>query len=98
MTTFSALTTVMGEDHAKAIAMALEQLEPLPVGVGVFEIEAKMLRVDFKRGAVLFRSSEKCVHRKFKSWATVHNATGWMPDHMHERMTDGAKQSCRPNR
>ncbi len=39
MTTFSALTTVMGEDHAKAIAMALEQLEPLPVGVGVFEIE-----------------------------------------------------------
>ncbi len=39
MTTFSALTTVPGEDHANAIAMALEQLDPKPVGVGVFEIE-----------------------------------------------------------
>ena len=39
MSTYSALTTVMGEAHANAIAMALEQLEPKPVGVGVFEIE-----------------------------------------------------------
>jgi ribosomal protein L11 methyltransferase len=39
MATFSALTTVMGEPHANAIAMALEQLDPKPVGVGVFEIE-----------------------------------------------------------
>ena len=39
MSTFSALTTVMGEAHANAIAMALEQLEPTPMGVGVFEIE-----------------------------------------------------------
>lgn len=39
MTTFSALTTVMGEDFANAIAQSLEQLEPTPIGVGVFEIE-----------------------------------------------------------
>ena len=39
MPTFSALTTVPGEDYANAIGMALEQLEPKPVGVGVFEIE-----------------------------------------------------------
>jgi ribosomal protein L11 methyltransferase len=39
MATFSALTTVPGEAHANAIAAALEQLEPMPVGVGVFEIE-----------------------------------------------------------
>lgn len=39
MPTFSALTTVSGESHANAIGMALEQLDPKPVGVGVFEIE-----------------------------------------------------------
>lgn len=39
MPCYSALTTVPGEAHAKAIALALEQLEPIPVGVGVFEIE-----------------------------------------------------------
>ena len=39
MTTYSALTTVPGEAHANAIAQSLEQLEPAPVGVGVFEIE-----------------------------------------------------------
>jgi ribosomal protein L11 methyltransferase len=39
MPTFSALTTVMGEARANAIAQSLEQLEPKPVGVGVFEIE-----------------------------------------------------------
>lgn len=39
MTTYSALTTVPGEAPANAIARALEQLQPAPVGVGVFEIE-----------------------------------------------------------
>jgi ribosomal protein L11 methyltransferase len=39
MTTYSALTTVMGEDAAEALADALERMEPEPVGVGVFEIE-----------------------------------------------------------
>jgi ribosomal protein L11 methyltransferase len=39
MATFSALTTVTGEAHANAIAASLEQFEPVPVGVGVFEIE-----------------------------------------------------------
>ena len=39
MPTYSALTTVPGEARANAIGMALEQLEPKPVGVGVFEIE-----------------------------------------------------------
>ena len=39
MPTFSALTTLMGEDAAKALAEAVEKLDPAPVGVGVFEIE-----------------------------------------------------------
>lgn len=39
MPTYSALTTVLGEARANAIGMALEQLDPKPVGVGVFEIE-----------------------------------------------------------
>lgn len=39
MPTYSALTTVPGEDRANAIAQALEKLEPAPIGVGVFEIE-----------------------------------------------------------
>ncbi|MFC7705632.1 50S ribosomal protein L11 methyltransferase [Plastorhodobacter daqingensis] len=39
MTTFSALTTLPGEDQARALAEALEDLEPEPSGVGVFEIE-----------------------------------------------------------
>lgn len=39
MPTYSALTTVPGEARANAIAQSLEQLEPAPVGVGVFEIE-----------------------------------------------------------
>mgnify|MGYP001800415269 CR=1 FL=1 len=39
MTTFSAITTLMGEDPAYALADALETLDPEPTGVGVFEIE-----------------------------------------------------------
>lgn len=39
MTTFSALTTLVGEDPAYALADVLEGLDPEPTGVGVFEIE-----------------------------------------------------------
>ena len=39
MITYSALTTITGEDAAYALADALEGLEPEPTGVGVFEIE-----------------------------------------------------------
>ncbi|SFS21947.1 50S ribosomal protein L11 methyltransferase [Yoonia litorea] len=39
MTTFTALTTIHGEDPAYALADALETLDPEPTGVGVFEIE-----------------------------------------------------------
>lgn len=39
MSTYSALTTLMGEDAALALAAAIEKMDPAPVGVGVFEIE-----------------------------------------------------------
>ena len=39
MPTFTALTTLMGEDAANALAEAVEKMEPEPTGVGVFEIE-----------------------------------------------------------
>jgi ribosomal protein L11 methyltransferase len=39
MPTFTALTTLLGEDAANALAEAIERLEPEPTGVGVFEIE-----------------------------------------------------------
>lgn len=39
MTTFAALTTLPGQPGAEALAEALEQLEPAPMGVGVFEVE-----------------------------------------------------------
>ncbi len=39
MPTYSALTTLMGEDAANALAEAMEKLQPAPIGVGVFEIE-----------------------------------------------------------
>lgn len=39
MPTFTALTTLPGEDAANALAAAVEKMEPEPVGVGVFEIE-----------------------------------------------------------
>ena len=39
MPTFTALTTLPGEDAATAMAEALEKMTPEPVGVGVFEIE-----------------------------------------------------------
>ena len=39
MPTFTALTTLPGEDAANAMAAALEKMTPEPVGVGVFEIE-----------------------------------------------------------
>lgn len=39
MPTFTALTTLVGEDAATALAEALEKLTPEPTGVGVFEIE-----------------------------------------------------------
>ncbi|MCC6863726.1 MAG: 50S ribosomal protein L11 methyltransferase, partial [Rhodobacteraceae bacterium] len=39
MPTYSALTTLMGENAAKALAEAVERMNPEPTGVGVFEIE-----------------------------------------------------------
>ena len=39
MTTYSALTHVLGRDAAEALAEACEDLDPEPVGTGVFEIE-----------------------------------------------------------
>lgn len=39
MPTWSALTTLPGEDAAEALAEAVEKMTPPPVGVGVFEIE-----------------------------------------------------------
>jgi ribosomal protein L11 methyltransferase len=39
MTTFSALTTLPGENAGHALAAAVEKMTPAPVGVGVFEIE-----------------------------------------------------------
>jgi ribosomal protein L11 methyltransferase len=39
MPTYSALTTLAGEDAAQSLAAAMERMEPEPTGVGVFEIE-----------------------------------------------------------
>lgn len=39
MPTYSALTTLPGQEAAEALAAALERMTPAPVGVGVFEIE-----------------------------------------------------------
>ena len=39
MPTFTALTTIPGEDAANALAEAIEKMQPEPTGVGVFEIE-----------------------------------------------------------
>ena len=39
MPTFTALTSLVGEDAATALADAIEKLVPEPTGVGVFEIE-----------------------------------------------------------
>jgi ribosomal protein L11 methyltransferase len=39
MTTYTALTTMTGEDAAYALYEALEHLDPEPIGTGVFEIE-----------------------------------------------------------
>jgi ribosomal protein L11 methyltransferase len=39
MPTYTALTTLPGEDAATALAGAVEKLNPAPMGVGVFEIE-----------------------------------------------------------
>ena len=39
MTTFSALTTIVGEDPAYQLAETLEGLVPEATGIGVFEIE-----------------------------------------------------------
>ena len=39
MPTYSALTTLPGEEPAQALAAAMERMTPEPTGVGVFEIE-----------------------------------------------------------
>ena len=39
MPTFTALTTLAGQDAAEVLAEAMEDLTPEPTGVGVFEIE-----------------------------------------------------------
>ncbi len=39
MTTFTAITTLPGQDKASALGAAMEDLTPEPTGVGVFELE-----------------------------------------------------------
>ncbi|MDF1717282.1 MAG: 50S ribosomal protein L11 methyltransferase [Antarcticimicrobium sp.] len=39
MPTFTALTTLPGKSQAEALGEAMERLEPVPTGVGVFEVE-----------------------------------------------------------
>lgn len=39
MPTFTALTTLTGKDNAERLGDAMETLDPMPTGVGVFEIE-----------------------------------------------------------
>ena len=39
MPTYSALTTLPGEEAAQSLAAAMERMDPEPTGVGVFEIE-----------------------------------------------------------
>lgn len=39
MTTFTALTTLIGKAPAEALGSAMEGMDPAPMGVGVFEIE-----------------------------------------------------------
>ena len=39
MPTYTALTTMTGQDTANALAEAVEALTPEPTGVGVFEVE-----------------------------------------------------------
>lgn len=39
MPTFTALTTLTGEEAARALGEAMEDMEPEPYGVGVFEVE-----------------------------------------------------------
>jgi ribosomal protein L11 methyltransferase len=39
MPTYSALTTLPGEEAAQSLASAMERMDPEPTGVGVFEIE-----------------------------------------------------------
>jgi ribosomal protein L11 methyltransferase len=39
MPTYSALTTLTGEDAARALGEAMERIDPEPYGVGVFEVE-----------------------------------------------------------
>lgn len=39
MPTYTALTTLIGEEPARALAEAMENMEPEPWGVGVFEVE-----------------------------------------------------------
>ncbi len=38
MPTYTALTTLIGEDAANALAQAIEKMHPEPTGVGVYEI------------------------------------------------------------
>ena len=39
MLTYTALNTLPGKSQAEALGEALEELEPAPTGVGVFEVE-----------------------------------------------------------
>ncbi len=39
MPTFTALTTLLGQDAAQALGSAIETLDPPPTGIGVFEVE-----------------------------------------------------------
>lgn len=39
MTTYTALTTMMGKPAAQAMSDAMERMDPAPTGVGVFEVE-----------------------------------------------------------
>ena len=39
MATFTAFTTLKGHERAEALGAAMERLDPVPTGIGVFEVE-----------------------------------------------------------
>ena len=54
----------------------------------VTQIKTHRMPVDFKRGVVFVRRGVELVHRKIEAWTTIHEATSWVTDHMHKRMTN----------
>ena len=63
----------------------------------ITKIEAHVMTIQFERRPVFLRGGIELVHRWFKPWSSVHDATRRMSNDMHQRMLNCLQKSIGRN-